>query len=64
MRYLWYIADKVWATGSGALMCGSVDVSSCSLVGFRKLVFDPLKSTISGYFNWMVEEIRKCGNDS
>jgi hypothetical protein len=45
-------------------MCGLVDVCLCSLVGFRKLVLDPLKSTISDYFNWTVEEIRKCGNDS
>jgi hypothetical protein len=61
------VADK----SLGSKMCVStrgrselVDVSPCSLVGFRKLVLDPLKSTISGYFDRMVEKVRKRRNDS
>lgn len=44
-------------------MGGLVGASLCSLVEFRKLVLDPLKSTISSYFYWMVEDKGKCRND-
>ena len=36
----------------------SVD-APCFFAGFRKLVLDPLESTISGCLYWMIEDVGK-----
>ena len=35
-----------------------------TLVRFRELVLDPFESTIGYYFYWVVEDVRKGGDDS